>query len=269
MDGMVRSVLLITGVMEALADEKQLGVSELAARLDIHKSTVYRFLCSLKVLGYVRQNDENAKYGLSYKILDLAGRILSSIDVRQAARPIMERISDKTRETVHLATLEQTDAIYIDKIDSSQPLRMHSYIGQKIPIHASALGKVLLAWGPKHLLGDLLKKDKLKRFTDTSITEPEALQKEIQKVHSQGYAEDREESVPGVRCVAAPILDREGSVVAALSISIPSQRVNDERMGSLQKMVRAGALRISEHMGFQGYLNLNGSRLDSTETHGL
>jgi IclR family KDG regulon transcriptional repressor len=252
MDGMVRSVLLITGVMEALADEKQLGVSELAARLDIHKSTVYRFLSSLQTLGYVRQNEENEKYGLSYKILDLAGRILSGIDVRQAARPIMERISDKTRETVHLSTLEQDEVIYIDKIDSSQPLRMHSYVGQKIPIHASALGKVLLAWGPKHLLGDLLKKGKLKRFTDTSITEPEALQKEIQKVHSQGYAEDREESVPGVRCVAAPIRNSDESAVAALSISLPVLRVNKAKMPTLQKMVCKGAMQIAERMGFNG-----------------
>jgi len=248
---MVRAVLLITGVLEALANEKQLGVSELAARLGIHKSTVYRFLCSLKTLGYVRQNDDNEKYGLSFKILDLAGRILSGIDVRQAARTVMERLSDETRETVHLATLEQTDVIYIDKIDSSQPLRMHSYVGQKIPLHASALGKVLLAWGPQDILKGVLEKGNLKRFTDTSITEPAALNEEIDRIRTQGYAEDREESVRGVRWVAAPILNREGSVVAALSISLPSQRLDDEKMGSLQKMVREGALQISERMGFQ------------------
>ena len=107
MEGTVRSVVLITGVLEALADKKQLGVSELAARLGIHKSTVYRFLSSLQTLGYVRQIQENEKYGLSYKILDLAGRILAGIDVRQVSRPVMERISDKSRETVHLAALEQ------------------------------------------------------------------------------------------------------------------------------------------------------------------
>jgi IclR family KDG regulon transcriptional repressor len=252
MDGMVRSVLLITGVLEALADEKQLGVSELAVRLDIHKSTVYRFLSSLQTLGYVRQNEENEKYVLSFKILDLAGRILAGIDVRQAARPIMEQISDKTRETVHLATLDQDEVIYIDKIDSSQPLRMHSYVGQKIPIHASALGKVLLAWGPERLLGDLLKKGNLKRFTDTSITEPEALRKEIQKIHGQGFAEDREESVPGVRCVAAPIRNADGSAVAAISISLPVLRYIKGKMPTLQKMVCEGAIQISERMGFHG-----------------
>jgi IclR family KDG regulon transcriptional repressor len=253
MDVMVRSVLLITGVLEALANEKQLGVSELAARLGIHKSTVYRFLCSLKALGYVRQIDDNEKYGLSYKLLDLAGRILSSIDVRQAARTVMERLCSETCETVHLATLEQTDVIYIDKIDSSQPLRMHSYIGQKIPIHTSALGKVLLAWGPQNILKGILEKGNLKRLTDTSITEPAALTEEIGRIRAQGYAEDREESVPGVRCVAAPILNREGSAVAALSISLPSQRFNDEKLESLQKMVREGALQISERMGFKGH----------------
>jgi IclR family KDG regulon transcriptional repressor len=251
MEGMVRSVVLITGVMEVLADEKQLGVSELAARLGIHKSTVYRFLSSLQQLGYVRQNAVNEKYSLSYKILDLAGRILSSIDVRQAARPIMEQISDKTRETVHLATLEQDEVIYIDKIDSSQPLRMHSYIGQKIPIHASALGKVLLAWGPNHILGDLLEKGNLRRFTDTSITDPEALREEIQKIRNQGYAEDREESVPGVRCVAAPIRNSDGLAVAAISISLPSLRFDRVNMPALQKMVCRGALEISQQMGFK------------------
>lgn len=251
MEGMVRSVVLITGVMEALADEKQLGVSELAARLGIHKSTVYRFLSSLQQLGYVRQNAVNEKYSLSYKILDLAGRILSSIDVRQAARPIMEQISDKTRETVHLATLEQDEVIYIDKIDSSQPLRMHSYIGQKIPIHASALGKVLLAWGPNHILGDLLEKGNLRRFTDTSITDQEALREEIQKIRNQGYAEDREESVPGVRCVAAPIRNSDGAAVAAISISLPSLRFDRVNMPALQKMVCRGALEISQQMGFK------------------
>ena len=252
MEGMVRSVVLITGVMEALADEKQLGVSELAARLGIHKSTVYRFLSSLQELGYVRQDAETEKYGLSYKILDLAGRILSSIDVRQAARPIMEQISDKTRETVHLATLEKAEVIYIDKIDSNQPLRMHSYIGQKIPIHASALGKVLLAWGPEHILEDLLHKGKLKHFTAASITEPEALREEIRKIREQGYAEDREESVPGVRCLAAPIRSGEGSVAAALSVSLPTQRFDENRLPVLKEMIRQGAMEISERMGFNG-----------------
>jgi IclR family KDG regulon transcriptional repressor len=251
MDGMVRSVVLIIGVLEALADEKQLGVSELAVRLGIHKSTVYRFLSSLQTLGYVRQIHENEKYGLSYKILDLAGRVLSGIDVRQAARPVMKRISDKSQETVHLATLEKSEVIYIDKIDSRQPLRMHSYVGQKIPLHASALGKVLLAWGPDHILGDLLEKGNLKRFTDTSITDPEELKEEIQKIRNQGYAEDREESVPGVRCVAAPIRNSDGSAVAAISISLPSLRFDKTNIPALRKIVCHGALEISQQMGFK------------------
>ena len=104
---MVRSVLLITGVLEALAGEKQLGVTEIAERLNIHKSTVYRFLSSLQTLGYVHQNEDNEKYSLSYKVLDLAGRVLSSIDVRRAAQPVMERLSEQTNETIHLAALEQ------------------------------------------------------------------------------------------------------------------------------------------------------------------
>jgi DNA-binding IclR family transcriptional regulator len=163
----------------------------------------------------------------------------------------MERISDKSRETVHLATLEQDEVIYIDKIDSSQPLRLHSYVGQKIPLHASALGKVLLAWAPEHILEDLLKKGKLKRFTDTSITDPEALKEEIRKIRNQGYAEDQEESVPGVRCVAAPIRNREGLAVAAISISLPCQRFDRANIADLQKLVCKGTMQISQQMGFK------------------
>jgi IclR family KDG regulon transcriptional repressor len=252
---MVRSVLLITGILEALAVEKQLGVTEIAERLDIHKSTVYRFLTSLQTLGYVRQNEENEKYSLSFKVIDLAGHVLSSIDVRQAAQPVMERLSEETNETIHLAALEQSEVIYIDKIDSNQPLRMHSYVGQKIPIHASALGKVLLTFGPEDMRENLLEKGSLKRYTDGSVTEPAELRAEVERIRKQGYAEDREESVPGVRCVAAPILNRDGSIIAAISISLPTQRYNKERMESLQKMIREGARQISERMGFETNAN--------------
>ena len=248
---MVRAVVLITGVLEALASENQLGVSELAARLGIHKSTVFRFLSSLQSLGYVRQNDSDDKYGLSYKILELAGRMLSGIDVRQVARPVMERLADETQETINLAIREHTDVIFIEKIDSGQPLRMHSYVGQKVPIHVTALGKVLLAWGPQRILDSILEKRDLKRFTDTSITEPAALQAEIRRIRAQGYAEDREEQLPGVRCIGAPILDREGSVVAALSIALPSQRFDSEKGEFLKNKVCEGARQISERMGFR------------------
>jgi len=248
-DVRVRSVVLTTGILEQLAAEKELGVSELAERLGMHKSTVYRFLSTLKDLGYVRQNEDSTRYRLSYRILELAGRILSGIDVRQAAHPVMERLAAATRETIHLATLEQNEIIYIDKIDSNQPLRMHSYIGQKIPAYATALGKVMLTWGPRQILDEMLAAGGLKRFTDNTIVDPAELRKEIETIRTQGYAEDREETVPGVRCLAAPIRDQEAVTVAAISISVPVLRFQEEQKGDWQKLVIEGALEISERLG--------------------
>jgi len=249
---MVRSVLLITSLLELLAEKKELGVTELSEHLNINKSTVYRFLTSLKELNYVQQKPDNEKYCLSLRILDLAGHILAGLDVRTAAQPVMERLSHQTRETIHLAKLDQDEIIYIDKIDSTQPLRMHSYIGQKVPSYASSLGKVLLAWSTEETLKRFFDRGNLYRITDKTITDPSLLMEELHKIKVKGYAVDIEENVPGVCCVGAPIWEIEGMVAAAISISMPSIRFKEDQLPYYGKLIIEGALEISKNLGYTG-----------------
>jgi DNA-binding IclR family transcriptional regulator len=247
---LVRSVVLVTSILELLSNTEELGVTEIAKHVKVHKSTVYRFLRSLTELGYVHQDPTSEKYKISLRLLDLAGHLLSGLDIRNTARPDLERISDSTHETIHLAVLERDEVIYIDKIDSNQPLRMHSYIGQKVPIYATALGKVLLAWDAQSTLQRVLGRGSLPRFTDKTITEPVDLMEELKKIRECGYALDQEESILGVFCIGAPILDIRGGVVAAISISMPKLRFKEERLPYLKDLITEGAAEISQKLGY-------------------
>lgn len=231
------------------AEEPELGVTDLAERLGLHKSTVHRFLVNLEAAGLVERDRHTARYRLGLRIFELGGLVLQQMNLWDEALPFLEGLVRDSGETGHLAVLDGGEAVYIEKVEARRALRIPSAIGRGYPAHATSLGKILLA----HLDGDaadtLIAERGLDRCAPNTITDPAALRAELDRVRHQGFAVDDEEYEEGLRCIGAPISGHTGQVVAAIGIGGPVTRVTPERVTDLAALVMRAAGSLSRRMG--------------------
>ncbi|WBG92364.1 DNA-binding transcriptional regulator KdgR [Pantoea piersonii] len=249
----VSSVMKVFGILQALGEERDHGITELAQRVMMSKSTVYRFLQTMKALGYVTQEGESEKYSLTLKLFELGAKALQNVDLIRSADVQMRELSRLTKETIHLGALEEDSIVYIHKIDSLYNLRMYSRIGRRNPLHTTAIGKVLLAWRDRAEVNDILKEVEFKRSTANTIVTREALIDVLDQVKAQGFGEDNEEQEEGLRCIAVPVFDRFGVVIAGLSISFPTIRFSEEVKSDYVAMLHRAARTLSAEMGYHDY----------------
>lgn len=250
--GTVQALERALKLLEALSQEKEgLGLNELARRVELHKSTVYRLLQTLKEHGYVEQDASHGKYNLGLKILELSGRILDRLDVRAVAHPYLKALADKSNEVAHLVILDGDEAVYIDKVEGNRTIRMYSQIGRRVPLHSTAVGKAILAHLAWPEAQRLLERKGLTRFTPRTVTDWSTLAEHLERVRRQGYAVDDGENEEGIRCVGAPIFNHDHRVVAALSISGPEVNITWERIPELGELVRWASREISRRLGFR------------------
>lgn len=230
----VQSLERALKIIDLLAHSgKPMGVTEIGKLIGVHKSTAYRLVSTLRQFGYVDQDEETEKYFLGLKPLELSSIINERLDIKDVIHPYLEDLADKTSETVHLAVREGDEIVYIDKVESKHTIRMYSRIGARAPLYCTALGKCLLAFGPEELIKKWISKDNLPQRTPNTIKTGKELAEELERVRSQGYALDREEFEPGIRCVGVPIINRKGKAISAISISIPAFRLTEERLKEL------------------------------------
>jgi len=232
--------------------ERGLGISELAEHSGLPLGTVHRLLQTMGDLGYIEQDPDTRKYMLGLRFLQLRGQIIGRLNLAAQAMPHLKLLMHHVNETVHLAVLNDGEVVYIDRVEGLQTQGMYTQIGKRGPLHCTALGKVLAAFAPEDVWRAAVAKHGMPAHTPATITTPEAFAAELQQVREQGYAVDNIESEPGVRCVAAPIRDYSGCVIAAVSISGPAARVNPARDKELSAAVRRTALDISERLGYSG-----------------
>lgn len=230
------------------AEQPELGLSELAKRAGAHKSSAYRLLATLEAHGFVQKNERTHGYRLGWKLTELAGRLLEGFELRELAAPFMEELAARSGEIVHLSVLDGGEIVYLDKRGRSQPLTVSTTVGGRSPAHASAMGKVLLAGLPEGEAKRLLGPRPLRRFTPSTITDRRELARELAAIRRQGYALDNEETFPGIRCVASPLRDGEGRVLAAISVTVPAPRLGARRQNELKKLVMETAERISQRI---------------------
>lgn len=249
----VSSVMKVFGILQALGEEREIGITELSQRVMMSKSTVYRFLQTMKSLGYVAQEGESEKYSLTLKLFELGAKALQNVDLIRSADIQMRELSRLTRETIHLGALDEDGIVYIHKIDSMYNLRMHSRIGRRNPLHSTAIGKVLMAWGDSAEVDSLLAEMEFTRSTDNTILTAEALRAALDIVRKQGFGEDIEEQEQGLRCIAVPVFDRFGVVTAGLSISFPTIRFSQESKSEYVCMLHTAARNISQQLGYHDY----------------
>lgn len=249
----VSSVMKVFGILQALGEERDHGITELSQRVMMSKSTVYRFLQTMKSLGYVAQEGESEKYSLTLKLFELGARALQNVDLIRSADVEMRELSRLTKETIHLGALEEDSIVYIHKIDSLYNLRMYSRIGRRNPLHTTAIGKVLLAWRDRSEVQDILREVEFRRSTANTIVTADALLTVLDQVKVQGFGEDNEEQEEGLRCIAVPVFDRFGVIIAGLSISFPTIRFSEDAKNEYVAMLHRAARNLSEQMGYHAY----------------
>lgn len=248
MDKTVNKVLTL---IEALAmSARPRGVTELARELRLTKTNVHRLLQTLEKRGFVRRFADVGRYELTLRLWEHASRVPAFRNLKQEAGPFIAQLAQQTRETVHLSILEVFDVIYIDKIESSEPIRTYTQVGGRAPAYCNGTGKAMLAFRPLEYIQGL--KGALTKHTPTTITSIDALARELTKVRQNGYAINRGEWHEGVYGIAAPIRDAGGQVIAAIGISGPATRLKAKRLSAVIPNVIAAAEGISRSLGFLG-----------------
>lgn len=245
----VAAVLKVFAILQSLADRSETGVSELSMRLAMSKATVYRFLQTMRSLGYVRQEADSERYGLTMKVFELGTKALQYPDLIELAKPHMQELSDKTGETIHLGMLIDSEIIYVHKVDSRHVLGMYSKVGRRAPIHCTAIGKVLLAWESPQQREHVLQGATFEKFREKTITNKADFIVELDRTKAQGFGQDREEFDDHIRCVGMPIFDRHNQAVAGLSISFPTFRYDPAREPEIVAMLREASRVISKQLG--------------------
>lgn len=250
----VQTLARALDIIEVLAVARDgLGVTELGQRTGLHKSTVYRLLSALAERGYVEKHPKNAIYKLGLKFIEISGLFLKQLELKTEALPFMRRLAEIIGQPVHLAIREGPEVIYIEKVESVNSIRMYSQIGRRVPVYCSAIGKILLTGLTKEELANLLSQLQLKRFTANTLISRELLQRDIEKVSLRGWASDDEEHEAGIRCIAAPIYDYTGKIIAAISISGEKRVIRPERDDEFASEVQKTADQISRRMGYVGF----------------
>jgi len=234
-------------ILETLAESGTTSLEQLVNRTGIPKSTIFRLLKTLNNLGYVIRGDD-AKFTLSLKMFNIGAKVLESMDLYNVARPIMQRLSDISEETIHLAVMMEDKALYIMKIESRHTIRMYSTIGKEAPLYCTALGKALLAWNANY--EEIARRINLISYTEHTINTVDGLLSELELTRKRGYSIDAEEHEPNIYCIGAPIFDYTQQVIAALSISWPVFRFDVNKEKEWANILMDAAKEISILLGY-------------------
>lgn len=233
-DYSIQTVSNALRVLEVFSDEDEIGVSDLSRRLSLHKNNVFRLLATLEENGYIEQSAKSERYRLGTGCLELGRAYSRSNPLLRTARPFLESLCEKLGETVHIGTLRGFEVVHLDSEQPEQLVMTASRVGQRLPAHNTALGKVMLgaldAPAREEYVRDVLAAAGAERRTEHSISDPHKFLEHVSSVALQGYAVDMEECEIGLRCAAAPIHDGAGRVVAALSTSAPSYRSSQDHL---------------------------------------
>jgi DNA-binding IclR family transcriptional regulator len=229
--------------------EYEMGISALASRLGLAKSTVHRLATTLVEYDILEQNRETGKYRLGLALFELGTLVRRKMDTASESRAQMYSLAETTGETVQLAVFDHMSVLYIRILESRQAVRMSTIAGSRAPAHCTSVGKVLLAHQPAEVVKQVTEQG-LKRFTANTITDPAVLAEELTAIRAKGYAIDDEEIEVGLRCVAAPIRNHTGRVIAAISVAAPVQRMTKKNVQTTAPTVVAAADAISRRLGY-------------------
>jgi IclR family transcriptional regulator, KDG regulon repressor len=239
-------------ILELLLSNDSVSAPEITERLGLPRTTVHELVTTLADRSYLSVlPGQPTRYRLGMRLFQLGGVFAEHLDLAREAQEVAREVAASCDETVHVALLDGTDVVYIAKVDSTHPVRMVSAVGRRLPAHCTGVGKMLLSGlTPEALDARYPPGAQLLAMTPQSITSPRRLRSHLAEVRAQGIAYDNCESNAAVNCAAAPVYDSDGAMVAAMSISVPTLRWNDEVREAWSKLVRDGAAKLSQRLGY-------------------
>lgn len=240
-------------ILEA-AGQREGGMSnaDFSRKLKIPKSSASYILRTLEQHGYLRRDLEDGKYRLGMKVLSLSRAALSGVDIREAALPIMKHLVDQIHITTHLAILDHGEAVYVEKVEAPSFIKMDTWIGRRMEVHSTAVGKALLAYLDSEQRDAIIRQRGLKKLTPHTIISVPKLMKEFERVRQLGYSVDDEENSLGARCVGAPIFNSRGGAEASIGSTGTIHAVPRDAVPRLAETVKDAARRISHQIGYRG-----------------
>lgn len=245
------SVTTAIRLLKAFSEsDREIGISALSKKLGVSKSTVHRVATTLVAEGLLEQNPETDRYRLGLALFSLGMLVRRRMDIPNEAKPFLSKLRESSKENIHLAILQGAEVVYVYDMESSQAVRVRPHLGASKPLYCAAEGLTILAWQPESFVEKTLS-DPLVPRTDNTMTDPTRIRARLEKIRSDGYALEDEESEIGMRCVAAPIRDAEGNVVAAVGVAGPSQRLSTHAIKNFAPQVREAAESISMRLGYR------------------
>jgi DNA-binding IclR family transcriptional regulator len=248
----VKSALRVLDIFELLAQHPEgMNLSEIAAALAIPKSSAHSLIYTLLARHYLREGWHDRKYHLGPRLFEIGSGYAASTDLLADGQEVVRATARACDETVHLAILDGAEVVYVAKEEGTNTVRMVSAVGRRFPAYGTGVGKILLSVLPEAVLDNLYPPDvALPPITDKTISDPIAFRRELALTRARGYALDCEESTPGLCCIAAPVYGREGDMVAAMSVSVPSVRFTPQRQQELRELVQEHARNLSHILGY-------------------
>lgn len=248
---LIQSVERALGILDLFSErETELKITEISQRMGLHKSTLHALLKTLQSLGYIEQSEANGPYRLGMKLFERGYLVLKTKDFVSVARPHLVRLAAETGQTTHLGVLDGHHGVYIDKVEGERSIIVYSRIGRRMPVHSTAIGKVLAAFQPKPVLQAILDDYDFEPITENTIASEAAFTAALAAVRETGFAVDEQENVRGVRCGAVPIWNHERRLVAAISLSTIVENIPmAEFEGFVGKLKKTGAA-ISRDLGW-------------------
>jgi len=247
----VQSVKRALDILDCFSgNAAELGITELSAMMGLSKSTMFGLINTLVTEGYLEQNPENKKYRLGLKLLEMGSIVQRRMDIRQIAKPYMERLSESCRMTVHLAVYSAGEMVYIDKVDAPGAMIMYSQVGKRAPMHCTGIGKATLAYLPEKDRQWAYSHCDFKKYTENTVTSPQKLETVLEKIRIKKYACDDEEIELGLRCVAVPLLNAQAYPVAAFSVSGPAAHMDARLREKISRDMIQMGIEISRRLGY-------------------
>jgi IclR family KDG regulon transcriptional repressor len=245
---LLRRVMQILGAFSE--ENPKMRFSELQAKVGLHKSTLFRLLEDLREHGLLSFNATSGVYQPGVRLFEIGLIGVNYPDIHRSIEPVLEELSRETNETSHFCVLDGTGVVYLAKVDSSQPVRIPSWVGRRNLAYCTGVGKAILAYLPEEQLQSYFSKAELTRLTPQTLVSETALRDEFRRIRTRGYATDDQEHTPGIRCVAAPVRDYAAKVVGAISVAGPQFRIPKEKIPRLAQFVMAAAQQASQKLGF-------------------
>lgn len=249
----VQSVDRSLCILEVLSDyEDGLGITEIAEKVDLHKSTVYRLLNTLVWKGYIKQNKNTSKYGLTLKLFELGNKKVEKMDFVTIAQPYLKELMEKTNEVVHLVVREENEIMYLAKVEPQKSMKMYTRIGMRKPMYCTAMGKAMMSQMSEEEVEEIWNSSDIKKLTENTIVDIEKLKESLSEIRKKGYAVDDQEVEIGIRCIGTVVKDHKNNVSGAISLSSSIITFTEDKIEYFSKMILECANKISKELGYRG-----------------